>query len=494
MPEGAEQMKAMIAANTGRLEGSVKSAVFAGLVMPAITATATVGATLVGGPIAGAAVAAGFSLATDGAWNAWKWVRDNVLDQHGCYIQYLSKNGQPMDAGLSNFQGMIVGKYHSIKLLPGLLNVRTKTKSIEGNAFIRSDDLLKNMGWKEKEIGDLVRYISLENAIVHSQLLKYSGLGPEKTGLNQYFKTIVYVKHVVDGDTVDVIDVLSGSDETYREYRVRFDGVDTSELQKNNVSKDVGIIDVNSTASKGLFFTKAALEGRLVVLRVSPNNSTMILTADDLEAGALVNNRVNYATSRRSEKWGNSGPERYMASVFYKTDVESYAAIKNQIRSIFLTIPETTNNTLAYVKDKAKELISPESVVYTRFDQLYQATLNAQSLIVDSLPVYSAPRTAIHFETSGETDPLNGLSNIEIRAYDALVDMLVLLKIYNKASEWPMAEWDEYYEDGTPVTLNWELIINGLGKVYTAGLNLVSGPAMVGVEKMVPTFKKVLGE
>jgi hypothetical protein len=494
MPEGAEQMKAMIAANTGRLEGSVKSAVFAGLVMPAITATATVGATMLGGPIAGAAVAAGLSLATDGAWNAWKWVRDNVLDQHGCYIQYLSKNGQPMDAGLSNFQGMVVGKYHSIKLLPGLLNVRTKTKSIEGNAFIRSDDLLKNMGWKEKEIGDLVRYISLENAIVHSQLLKYSGLGPEKTGLNQYFKTIVYVKHVVDGDTIDVIDVLSGSNETYREYRVRFDGVDTSELQKNNVSKEVGIIDVNSTASKGLFFTKAALEGRLIVLRVSPNNSTMILTADDLEAGALVNNRVNYATSRRSEKWGNNGPERYMASVFYKTDAESYAAIKNQIRSIFLAIPGTTDDTLAYVKNKAKELISPESVIYTRFDQLYEATLNAQSLIVDSLPTYSAPRTAIHFETSGETDPLNGLSNIEIRAYDALVDMLVLLKIYNKASEWPMAEWDEYYEDGTPVTLNWELIINGLGKVYTAGLNLVSGPAMVGVDKMVPTFKKVLGE
>ena len=494
MPEGAEKIKAMIAASTGRQEGSMGAAVFAGLVMPAITAGATIAATVVGSPLAGAAVAAGLSLATDGAWNAWKWVRDNVLDQHGLYIQYLSKNGQPMDAGLSNFQGMVVGKYHSVKLLPGLLNVRTKTKSIEGNAYIRSDDLLKNMGWKEKEISDLVRYISLENAIVHSQLLKYSGLGPEKTGLNQYFKTIVYVKHVVDGDTVDVIDVLSGSDEAYREYRVRFDGVDTSELQKNNVSKDIAIIDVNSTASKGMFFTKAALEGRLVVLRVSPNNSTMILTADDLEAGALVNNRVNYATSRRGEKWGNSGPERYMASVFYKTDTESYVGIKNQIRSIFLGIPESTTDTLAYVKDKAKELISPESVIYSRFDQLYEATLNAQSLIVDALPVYGTSRAAVHFEISGQTDPLVNLSNQEIKAYDALVDMLILLKIYNKASEWPMAEWDEYYEDGTPVTLNWELIVNGLGKVYTAGLSLVSGPALVGVDEMVPTFKKVLGE
>ena len=347
------------------------------------------------------------------------------------------------------------------------------------------------MGWKEKEIGDLVRYISLENAIVHSQLLKYSGLGPEKTGLNQYFKTIVYVKHVVDGDTCDVIDVLSGSDETYREYRIRFDGVDTSELQKNNVSKDIGIIDVNSTASKALFFTKAALEGRLVVLRISPNNSTMILTADDLEAGALVNNRVNYSQSRRGEKWGNDGPIRYMASVFYKTDAQSYASIKNQVRSIFLTIPETTNNTLAFVKDKVKELISPESVIYTRFDQLYEATVDAQSLLVGSVPIYSAPRTAIHFETTGETDPLNGLSNIEIRAFDALVDMLILLKVYNKASEWPMTEWDEYYEDGSPVTLNWELVVSGLAKVYTAGLSLVSGPALVQSQEMVPMLKNV---
>jgi hypothetical protein len=217
----------------------------------------------------------------------------------------------------------------------------------------------------------------------------------------------------------------------------------------------------------------------------------MILTADDLEAGALVNNRLNYAQSRTGEKWGNSGPIRYMASVFYKTDAQSYASIKNQVRSIFLTIPETTNNTLAFVKDKVKELISPESVIYTRFDQLYEATQSAQSLIVGSVPSYSAPRTAIHFETTGETDPLNALSNLEIRAFDALVDMLILLKVYNKASEWPMTEWDEYYEDGSPVTLNWELVVNGLAKVYTAGLSLTSGPALIQSQEMVPMLKNV---
>ena len=93
------------------------------------------------------------------AWKGWSWLRDNVLDQHGCYVQYLNQNGQPMDAGLSYNQGMVVGKYHTKALLPGLLGARTKVKTPEGNAFIRSDDLLKSLGWQETEIKDLVRYI-----------------------------------------------------------------------------------------------------------------------------------------------------------------------------------------------------------------------------------------------------------------------------------------------------------------------------------------------
>lgn len=181
MPETQEQIKQLIKNQTGKTEGmSATAAVTASLVMPAITAGATAAATIFGTPLAGAAVAAGLTLATDAAWSAWKWVRNHILDQHGCYIQYLNKNGQAMDAGLANFQGMVVGKHHSVKLLPGVLGVRTKTKTAEGHAYIRSDDLLRSMGWREKEISDLVRYISLENAIVHAELLKYSGLGPEK--------------------------------------------------------------------------------------------------------------------------------------------------------------------------------------------------------------------------------------------------------------------------------------------------------------------------
>ena len=82
------------------------------------------------------ALIAGTILTGGLAWKGWKWVRDNVLDQHGCYVQYLNRNGQPMDAGLSFNQGMVVGSHHSKALLPGLLGTRVKARTPEGNAYV----------------------------------------------------------------------------------------------------------------------------------------------------------------------------------------------------------------------------------------------------------------------------------------------------------------------------------------------------------------------
>lgn len=351
MPETSAQIKQLISNSTGRQNSTAGAAIFAGLVMPIATAGATAAATIIGTPLAGAAVAAAGALITDGAWSAWKWVRNNVLDQHGCYIQYLNKNGQAMDAGLANFQGMVVGKHHSVKLLPGILGIRTKTKTADGHAYIRSDDLLKSMGWREKEISDLVRYVSLENAIVHSELLKYSGLGPEKTGLNQSFKVIVRVTHVVDGDTIDVQDVLNpekgisvdekrkgesdGDSKQVADYRIRFEGIQSAELQKLAVYPgEVGLINPNSEGAKSLEFTRKALENKIIVLRINPNDPSKILTADDVEAGAIENTPKNYAVARKSGNYADS-TDRYMASVFYRVDSDREQALINKVRGIF---------------------------------------------------------------------------------------------------------------------------------------------------------------
>jgi hypothetical protein len=136
-----------------------------------------------------------------------------------------------MDAGLSYNQGMVVGKYHSKALLPWLLGVNSRklVRTPEGYAYIRTDDLLKNLGWKEKEISDLVRHISYENALVNAEVIKYAGIGPEKAGLNQFFKVLCKVHRFIDGDTVDVVDVLRPESAPFR---VRFEGINAAELNR----------------------------------------------------------------------------------------------------------------------------------------------------------------------------------------------------------------------------------------------------------------------
>jgi hypothetical protein len=475
MPEGSAKIKEMIKASTGNQGNQAGAAIVAGIVMPVVTAAATI-ATMPAGPIVSGMVAGAGALLTDAAWGAWKWVRDNVLDQHGCYIQYLSKNGQAMDAGLSNFQGMVVGRASTKRLLPKALGIKTNVKSESGYAWIRSDDLLKSLGWKEKQISNLVRYTSLENAIVHAELLKYSGLGPEKTGLNQYFKTIVRVTHVRDGDTFEVVDVLGNIKEPYA---IRFDGINTAELDKITVSQDIAVVDPQSSASKALVFTNERVYNKLIALRINPNRPDMILTADDLEAGATKNNIANYSIAREPNA-SNYSEHRYMGTVFYKTDPNSKQNIINKLKSIFLAIPEGTSDSILYVKDKAKELINPASVISTRFDTLY---LEYDNLLKTTSVNYQNGKYSEYLEIDPEHlpetgDPLGKLTQLELRSFDVLVNLLILEKVYDKASEWPVVSWDEYYDDGSPITLNWELVVNNLARVYTETLNYISGPAL----------------
>jgi hypothetical protein len=71
--------------------------------------------------------------------------------------------------------------------------------------------------------------------------------------------------------------------------------------------------------------------------------------------------------------------------------------------------------------------------------------------------------------------------------FSTCVAFRILEKIYGKASEWPLATWDEYYNDGSPVTLNWELVVNGLARVYTKGLVYNDSPARQELAIPMPT-------
>ena len=68
---------------------------------------------------------------------------------------------------------------------------------------------------------------------------------------------------------------------------------------------------------------------------------------------------------------------------------------------------------------------------------------------------------------------------------------MILQNVYSTASEWPYIGWDEYYGDGSPVTLNWELVVQGLARVYTETLNYIKGQALVTTADSIPMPREV---
>jgi len=410
------------------------------------------------------------------AWKGWKWIRDNVLDQHGCYVQYLSKNGQPMDAGLSYNQGMVVGRHHSKVLLPGLLGARTKVRTPEGNIFIRSDDLLKSLGWQERQTTDLIRYIDYENALVHARVLQLSGLGPDKTNLQpSLFSVIAKVIKFKDGDTFDVQDVISGA-----KFTVRFDGIDSGEINTFTVTSNDGDLGVsysndstpstkmtaiNTPGGKAKIFVQSKLENRLVVLRIRINNaaSSSVISESDFEAGAEQNTVANYTKDVTESN-------RILGTVWYYQPESIVQAAKDFVEKCFID-----NQIGAGAEQKIKQLffnsIYQDSPLFVKKDSILNA-LSALGL------VYTSP-----LSITLDTNTKYGLSNSEtIKLYNDLVQYKVLESTYNKTREWPTIFWDEYYENGHPVTLNWELVTNNLATVYTKQLQ-IEGNSVISAEE-----------
>jgi hypothetical protein len=545
------QVKGLVAqgsaASSGQIALGGMGAMFAGATALGATAAGIASMAIPGAGLLVGGVSAALGAGAGGklAWKGWSWMRDNVLDQHGCYIQYLNRNGKAMDAGLGlSGQGMVVGRYHTKKLLPGILGVSSKIRTAEGYSYIRTNDLLSKLGWKEKEINDLVRYIDYENALVNTQVLRYSGIGPEKAGLNRFFKVICKVEDVVDGDTIDVVDLLDTSGKTFR---VRFDGINTPEINviktdlhvsgkmanitniqvssgkatittesNHNFEKDEvcviaidnpgGFYVLNSSAKieatpttntfvvstvlpdnsqaktgkvrvyanssgefvnssspggKAKMFTKNALKDKIFVLRISPENVTASFTELDFEAGSTK-------SLERKDINGQSLPayydkdvfgERILGVIFYKTPEQAMETIIRETNSLFEKYKKASS------ADLVSQLASSFSpgVFSDRYSDLLEQAKNINK---------------INYFAQYATSPLSGVPANVKQTYNAYVCLRIVEYIYEKVSEWPNVEWDEYYDDGTPVSLNYELIINGLAKVYTKGL-LMEQPSVI---------------
>ena len=450
----------------------------------AVAGSAAIGAAGVatGGLAIAGTAAAGLVAANLGgqlAWSGWKWVRDNLLDQHGCYVQYLNRNGQPMDSGLSYNQGMAVGQYHSKALLPGILGVRTKTRTPEGYPYIRTDDLFKSLGWRETEIKSLSRYISLENALVHARVLNDAGVGPEKAGLEPLFKVLVKVTEFIDGDTIQVQDILNPTNS----FRVRFGGINTGEVniiggkigvaepgQASNIEGiSAELVDVVSPGGKAKQYVYDALVGKVFLLRVNKSMSQdqdmpTVTGGMDLEdfydAGSSINQQSSYV---------KDSYQRVLGTIFYYIPESISSQAKSNVESIFRSvideglIANLEEEVISRFKDQMGDVYSADSgpVFYNKFDDIY---LGVKS---------STPPN--YFDYANAADPIVANTDDESRnIFNILVYIQSLQGIYNIASKWPIVAWNEYYEDGYPVTLNWELVVNNLARVFVRDLQVQS--------------------
>ena len=442
------------------------------------TAIGTAGAVLA--PVTGGvSIAVGATIggiASKMAWSGWSYIRDNLLDQHGCYVQYLNKNGQPMDAGLSYNQGMVVGSYHSKAILPGIFGTRVKMRTPEGNAYIRTDDLFKSMGWQETQIDDFVRYASYQNAMIHSEVLKLAGLGPEKAGLEPSFKVIAKCIEVKDGDTIKVQDIISGN-----QFNVRFDGINTSEINvidgriqipDSSESATLSITDLSSSAGQATLFVQRALKDKLLILRInetrsSGSSSSSAILNEDYEAGNSQNNPINY----QADKF-----DRIIGTIFYRVPDENIDSHKSYVNSLMrLHINEP--GYIEIVKNKIKSDLDDASPFRLFFDRIFESLKQAD------VPNYYT----IEIDSG---DSIAGFGQDDQSSYSALVRLKSLEEIYSLVSRWPYVSWDDYYDDGTPFSLNWELVVNNLAQVYVKDLQNESEAVLTSSET-VPTLTRV---
>ena len=625
--------------NTGQVDGAAIAGVISGTAGLAVgigaagygaaTGVAAISAGTVAGVGAAPIIATAGMLLGPLVWKAWKWVRNNLMDQHGCYIQYLTRNGQPMEAGLSYNQGMVVGRYHSISLLPGILGVRTKTRSADGYEYIRTNDLMKSLGWSEKETANFVRYASYENALVHAQVLGLAGLGPDKTGFEPFFKVLCTLDKgtglggsgVTDGDTIHVKDVLNPD----VKFVLRLDGINVSEKVQigfTETSKNGYVIGKNIRLINGKYYATLVTGGydytdQDEVIKDAYGYPVPKAVENNLIPAKMINNQIALGDKITVRNLGypfdgtfNVLPSVVVDSNFNssiinyvtyeltpnQSSIDLYGPVQNYYNSNLQNTITPIDNKLIFNLDNEKQIkyssepiqndlviedFGSPGMVATEFvktvlenktfvvrikqsrtapdkfqnendfepngndnrikflKERYQRTLGTifynvpsgsiekyKSTVFTFMKNYNFDTNEIRanfkneffdskepfyinfpyiFSTAYELNTKFDWNNNDytalltegepkgeerVRTFYALIEVLKLYELYGNASKWPLMLWDEYYEDGTPVTLNWELITRNYGTtVYTKDLLIESESVINSSDQMIKEVK-----
>jgi hypothetical protein len=140
-----------------------------------------------------------------------------------------------------------------------------------------------------------------------------------------------------------------------------------------------------------------------------------------------------------------------LATIFYKTSSTNLSNIKNFVLNIFI------RNNLDYDKIKKEFKDSFYGSIFA-VDKIYERIYEQINGLTD----------VDHSIDLVDGTYLNTLNARKV--FSNMVEFKILDEIYSSASKWPLVLWDEYYDDGTPYTLNWELVANNLASVFTRDL------------------------
>lgn len=210
-------------------------------------------------------------------WQMWQYVRDNLLDQHGCYINYLTRDGKPMDGGLSHNQGVAVGHQRSLGVMLGALKIgEVSTIDQDGNAKIRTSEVIPALKWDEYGPNEYAREVDIFVDATLAEIRKQSGRGgdliAEDSGVEVFWVKIVKVKDV---DTFEVqllehmnFGRLAPAQNFALGDTIRLAGAQGVEDDYKN-DELLSAIHIDDLGVQGTEFARTVLEGQEVALRVS---------------------------------------------------------------------------------------------------------------------------------------------------------------------------------------------------------------------------------
>lgn len=256
-------------------------------------------------------------------WPAFSWLRDNLFDAHACYIQYLNRNGTPMDAGLSYNFGTAVGQTNVLSLFADTLKVPVDQG---GESTVSTADLLTNLGWANKDVLKSANSMSSFADYSYNQVLKLSGKVNSTSIISPPTTAIVTITELIEATTFNISPSVLNLSEAMLAYVLAPDKSGQAVLNDPSLDANLKAMNYIQGVAAQIY---ASVGAATVAVRVDTNNpspgndkSKVLVTVFYRlpEDTAAVNDTVHDPAAREAKllemakNYGGIGWDDYMSN------------------------------------------------------------------------------------------------------------------------------------------------------------------------------------